>query len=173
VDEAELVAQHLLSNKYLVIQMKSAMNQLLSALNIAVDIGSTSLAEIFRFDSMIREIQRHNPGHKLVLCTGHNEYLQAKAVFLSGCHLIMTEDFTYQEAVSLFSQMEGLKHMFSSEERSETTIHHRWAAIHKAKCLNWVDFGDVFDVGMDDGTRIFIEEYIHYSRCASCVLNIF
>ena len=120
----------------------------------------SSLTEIFRFDEMLRSTLRHNPGHKLVLCTNSDSYVQTKTVFLTGCYLIMTHDFTSKQTSEVFKHLNCILPSF--EEFQSTSLPCCWMSLYRAKCLGWINFGDIFDIGREDS--IFIEEYMHYAR---------
>ena len=86
--------------------------------------------------------------------------MQTKAVFLTGCHLIMSQEFSAKET---FDTLGTLPESQSGGDDGELSLSCCWAALHRAKCLNWIDFGDIFDIRAEDTSRIFIEEYIHYA----------
>ena len=124
----------------------------------------SSLAEIFKFDEMMRGIHRHNPSHSIVLCAGVDPFVQAKAIFLAGCHMMMTQGFSYAETVAAFAKARTALPNTGRMESDESSVDCCWFALYRAKSLGWIDFGDIFDTGCDNPSRIFIEEYIHYAR---------
>jgi hypothetical protein len=147
------MSQNILLGKCVLVQMSSCSNS-------GTSFVPSSLTEIFRFDEMLRTTVRHNPGHKLVICTNVGAYVQTKTVFLTGCHLMMTHSFTFRQTFEAFKHLKGLLPSF--DETQLTSLPCCWMALYRAKCLGWVDFGDIFDIGPADS--IFIEEYIHYAR---------
>jgi hypothetical protein len=156
--DAERMAQHKLFGKRTIIPL---LGRNLSS----TDPGFTPncLAEIFRFDEMMRAVQRQNPTHSIVLCTGADIKVQTKAVFLAGCHMIMTQGFSYAHTLTALA---NTTNSLASEitDAEGLTVPCCWMAVSRAKALGWIDFGDVFDTGCDNPSRIFIEEYIHYAK---------
>ena len=152
-DQAERIAEHLLLGRYVLVHISAGIESKPS-------FTPSSLAEIFRFDEMLQITRRDNPNRKMILCTRDDTYLQKKTLFLTGCHLIMANNFTSQETSNTFEYLED---MLPKLENEAFTLYSCWTAISRAKSLGWIDFGNVFDVG-DDAGRIFIEEYIHYAR---------
>ncbi len=152
-DMADSICHNIFLGKCVLVQM-SACNSAHSS------FAPSSLTEIFRFDEILRTTTRHNPGHKLVICTSADEYVQAKAVFLTGCHLIMTHGLTSKQTSETFKQLQVFLPLF--DESQLASLPCCWNAVYRAKCMGWIDFGDIFDIGPEDS--IFIEEYIHYAR---------
>ena len=156
--DAEKMAQHKLFGKRTIIPL---LGRDLNA--AAPGFTPSSLAEIYRFDEMMRAVQRHNPTHSIVLCAGVDSKVQSKAVFLAGCHMIMTQGFSYVDTVNTLANTTNTLTSVAADNEG-LTVPCCWMALHRAKSLGWIDFGDVFDTGCDNPSRIFIEEYIHYAR---------
>jgi hypothetical protein len=152
------MAQAKVNGKYIIIPLSQGRHG-----ERIIEFSPSSLVEIFRFDEMIRATQRHNPGYKIVLCTGPDLYTQMKGIFLTGCHLIMSQCFNFEETVGAFMFFEHAMRG-ATIAGDELTMPCCWMALYRAKCLGWIDFGDIFDTGIEEDNRIFLEEYIHYAR---------
>jgi hypothetical protein len=163
-DQAGIMAQNILLGKSILVNMSSLSNESHCAIK---DFAPSSLAEIFRFDEMIRATKRHNPSNNIVLCAGITAYVQIKAVFLIGCHLLMAKEFSYEDVASTFAHFD-LAGIFNTKlsctPGDGLTVSLCWMALYRAKCIGWINFEDIFDVGQENPSRIFIEEYIHYAR---------
>ena len=151
-EAAESMSQNILLGKCVLVQMSACANS-------GPSFVPSSLTEIFRFDDMLRTTLRHNPGHKMVICTNVDAYVQTKTVFLTGCHLMMTHGFSFRQTSEAFKHLKGFLPSFDENQLSLPCC---WMALYRAKCLGWVNFGDIFDFGPEDS--IFIEEYMHYAR---------
>jgi hypothetical protein len=150
---AEAMAHHMLLGKHITIPLHCSSQ--------TTSFEPSSLTEIFRFDEHVRAAQRHNPGFKIIVCTQRSLAVQSKAIFLMGCHLIMSQEFSAKEAID---NLGGLPESRLPTEDNELSLSCCWTALYRAKALNWIDFGDIFDIGVEDTSRIFIEEYIHYAE---------
>ena len=155
-EKAESIAQNLFLGKFNFVQLSSTADS-------GVDFVPSCLAEIFRFDEMIKTTQRRSSSRSILLCSNLDLHVQLKCVFLTGCHLIMSHGFSSFQTSNVFK---SLVERFSICESESFTLSCCWVAIDRAKCLGWIDFGNVFDVGSDEG-RIIIEEYLHYARCTT------
>jgi hypothetical protein len=161
--DADLMAQHKLFGKRIIVPLVSSNRD--TPISAERSFTPCSLASIFRFDEMVRAVQRHSPAHNIILCTGLDPHVQIRAIFLTGCHMMMTQGFSYTDTVSLLSQASTA--IMGSVDAEGLTVACCWRALYRAKTLGWIDFGDIFDTGYDNPSRIFIEEYIHYARCAT------
>ncbi len=97
-DLTECMAQLKITGKFALIPL--CPNQMTST--TPKKFGPSSLAEIYRFDAMLRAFKRQNPSCKIVVCAGIENHLQAKSVFLMGCHLIMTHGMLLQDPIDIF-----------------------------------------------------------------------
>ena len=157
-DQVEKIAQHKLHSNYLVLPL-TRKHTVLSE-NDAKYVLS-SLEEIYQFDQMVHAIMRQNSGMKVVFYTGVGNQHQLKAIFLIGCHLIMTHGWTSAEVVSTFSSMS--ESVLNSE--NDCSVRSSWRAIFWAKKKNWINFKETFDLGLEGHDGIQMDEYLHYSRC--------
>ena len=159
--DADKIAQHKLHCKRIIVPLFSR-----SPNPATPYFTPSSLADIFKFDEMMRAVQRHSPSHCIVLCASVDPFVQAKAIFLAGCHMMMTQGFSYAETVAAFAKPRAAMPRAGRIDNEGSSLECCWTALYRAKSLGWIDFGDIFDTGCDNPSRIFIEEYIHYARHA-------
>ena len=160
IDQAEVLARNLFPGKYILVNINSSAQKSCTKSGFV----PSSLAEIFRFDEILRDVDCHNPSHKIVICAGLDLYSRSKSVFLVGSYLLMTRGFSDREVASIFALFGASFYDGCEGDDDKLSISVSWTAIHQAKRLGWIDFGDIFDVGQNKSFRIFIEEYIHYAR---------
>ncbi len=103
-DYAESIARHALNGKYIVIPMTpiSAICRYAQEGNYAKSFTPSSLTEIYRFDDIANQITRRNADHKLVFAAGRNPQVHQRAIFLIGCHVIMSHGFDVESTFSIF-----------------------------------------------------------------------
>jgi hypothetical protein len=154
-EKAASIAKDIFFGRYVLVQLSTV-----AGAGSGVGSFPSSLAEIFRFYEMLLSISRHNPGNNIILCLDCDTYVQRKALFLCGCHLIMKHSFTSQQTCDAFKHLEKA---LPNQDTEPFTLSSCWTALYRAKTLRWIDFGNIFDVGQNP-ERIFIEEYIHYAR---------
>ena len=124
----------------------------------------SSLTELYRFDVTANQIQRRNADHKLVFAAGRSLHLQRRAIFLIGCHVIMSHGF---DAESTFSIFKPYKELLEANESDRTNILDSWHALDLAKSMEWLNFQEFFNIESNNGSNVAtldMEEFIHYSR---------
>ena len=156
---AERMAQHVLNKKHIIISLPLKFQ-------IAADTDEqalvpSSLVEIYKFDQMVRQLERRNKDDVLVFSAGTNTNVQRRVAFLLGCQLIMSKALDAYEVNQIFNDFGGILGQ-SQDERSSAM--NCWQALHQAKALAWVDFNEQFESHTDHTTTIDMEELIHYSR---------
>ncbi len=162
-DQAEKMAQHTLKVKFVVVPM-TAMCRYIQEGNLAEYFTPSSLSELYRFDVMANQIKRRNADQKLVFAAGRKIQVQKRAIFLIGCHVIMSHGF---DAESTFSFFKHSKELFARGESGQVNILDCWYALDRAKSIGWIDFQEFFDIESDkeaDTLTLDMEEFIHYSR---------
>ena len=162
-DQTEKMAQHTLKTKYIVVPM-TAMCKYTQEGNIADHFTPSSLSEFYRFNVMANQIKRRNADHKLVFAAGRNIQVQRRAVFLIGCHVIMSHGL---DSESTFSFFKNSKELFASNGRGQVNILDCWHALDRAKSIGWIDFQELFNIESTkdiDIATLDMEEFIHYSR---------
>ena len=121
-----------------------------------------TLIEIFKFDEMACLLQRKDFGMKLVFCVGQNQILLSRAVFLIGCHLIMSLGVSYESTIRTFHNFYECP-FFRFQDENSVSIQSCWKALSHAKSLNWVNFRNFLSSDVQS-TCIDLDEHMHYSR---------
>ena len=97
-EQAECLAHLKLSCKFILVPL--LLND--SACSNAIEFEPSCLAEIYRFDAMLRSIKRRNSASRIIVSAGIESLLQMKSVFLMGCHLIMTQGKRFVDLSDIF-----------------------------------------------------------------------
>jgi hypothetical protein len=124
----------------------------------------SSLTEIFKFDEMIRQIERKYPSQKLVLCAGRSLLLQARTAFLVGCHLIISRGTEIEEAYLALERLHGVFDQVLQSNNNGLSVRSCLSAVYAAKNKVWIDFQERFDAMPAMPRTIQIDEYMHYAR---------
>ena len=155
---AERVAKQVLNKKYIIVSMESKINN--SPVAAEQNYVPSSLIEIYKFDEMVKRLERRNAGHILIFSTGSSKEVQDRVVFLIGCTLIMSKTLGVSEVCRIFDRIDILRQNNSNKKGAIDC----WNALYQAKRLAWLDFSEPFDRDCADESIINIEELIHYSR---------
>ena len=127
-------------------------------------ILTSSLEEVFRFDSVVQNTMARSPvGAQILICAGHEPSRQVRVLLLIGCHLIMSQGLGFEETVLAYRPF---KDMLASHSPNETWqwLQDCWRAMCCAKYLDWIDFSESQEEKIEGA--IHMDEYIHYARCA-------
>ena len=117
-----------------------------------------SLEEVSRFHTLVLS-EKNTPECKLVICTGPVPRIQFAAVFLVGCHLLIS-GWRKEEVNDAMRPFEDLLTLFGCNGMSCEDF---WSALSIAIQHKWISFGETDS--LPELNTIDIEEYIHYSRC--------
>jgi hypothetical protein len=164
------MAQHSLKAKYIVVPM-TAMCRYTQEGNLARSFTPSSLIELYKFDVMANQIERQNADQKLVLAAGRNIQVQSRAIFLIGCHMIMSHGLNAESTYSIFKHV---KELFTRNESGLVNLLDCWCAVDSAKSNGWIDFKERFDMESEekpDNETIDMDQFIHYSRCIFDILR--
>ena len=163
---AERVAQHALNYRQLTILASSNFTEL--ACSSTRSCAPCSLTEIYKFDEMVKQLERRSEDQMLVFSAGTDKTMQRRVAFLLGCHLIMSKSLDTQHVIRIFHGFDDILEHSNQEEAAVTDC---WRALHQAKSLLWLSFRERFGQYASD-TSLDMEELIHYSKYASvCVWN--
>ena len=156
---AERVVQQVLNKKYIIISMESKINNS----PVAAEQSVPSLIEIYKFDEMVKRLERRNLGHLLVFSTGSSKEVQGRVAMLIGCTLIMSKALDASEVYRIFNRIGSFLRQSSCNQAS---ILDCWKALYQAKSLAWLDFSEPFEPDADaiEESTINIEEFVHYCR---------
>ena len=83
------MAQHSLQDKYIIVPVVSSLRDDHGAIQTEYFVPN-SLVDIYKFDETANLVARRNADHKLVFSAGCNVNGQTNAIFLIGCHMIMS-----------------------------------------------------------------------------------
>ena len=159
---AERVAQLALSKRQITIMASSNFTEL------ACSSPPCSLTEIYRFNEMVKQLERRSEDQRLVFSAGTDKTMQRRVAFLLGCHLIMSKSLDAQDVIRILHGFDEIREHSNQEETGVTDC---WRALHQAKSLLWLSFRERFGQYASD-TSLDIEELIHYSKYASvCAWN--
>ena len=158
------MAEHELNHNFMVLPLSTSTREQAKAAGESIGFMPSSLAQIYKFDQMVREISRKNAGAKLVFCAGIERLAQMKTAFLIGTHLIMTHCVDPDGISSAFHPMNELLDTESPSETTNLSIRTCWSSLASAKVMNWLDFWEIFDTCSDENASISLDEYTHYAR---------
>ena len=171
--EAKKIAMDELIQNYLIIPLHQSRDwETTSSYEIketddanAIFVPST-LAQIYKFDQMIRDVSRKHPGVKLVFCTGIKRLVQLKIAFLLGCHLLMTHCVYLEGVFIAFDPMSDVLDGSCSgtDLQGDDMVQCGWRSLAQARQMEWLNFWEVFDRGDNSECSIMIEEFVHYAR---------
>ena len=167
--QAKTMANQQLNQNYLIVPLHQSQTDVLLTEDNSEDNSQaftpSTLAQIYKFDQILRDISRKNVGAKLVFCSGTERLAQSKIAFLFGCHLLMTHCVDLESVIMAFAPM---NHIFGVTEPSSDSfsVWSCWRALACAKQMDWLDFWEVFDTGDCSDCCIKIEEFLHYARWA-------
>jgi hypothetical protein len=166
-DQASVMAQHELKQNFVIVPYSAEEGD--AAAN------PTSLIAIYNYDCTARAVARQNPGLKLVFCAGSEPSPQARAAFLLGCHLIMSQGLSFDRTYIAFQRFHDAFDAvplaapdaagMSRGGGGALGVPSCWAALACAKGLGWIDFGRVFARDAEvPPSFINIEDYVHFAR---------
>jgi hypothetical protein len=162
--QAKRMAEHELNHNFLVLPLNTSTREHARVSDECAGFMPSSLAQIYRFDQMVREISRKNAGAKLVFCSGVERLTQMKTAFLIGTHLIMTHCVDPDGISSAFQPMSEILDFVLPSEATQLSIRNCWSSLASAKEMNWLDFWEIFDTGNHEDASINLDEYSHYAR---------
>jgi SUMO ligase MMS21 Smc5/6 complex component len=111
---------------------------------------------------MVNQVSRRNFDSRLVFAATRSKSIQRKVAFLLGCHLIMSHDIGVDEVIESFI---GVSEIVQEVDETQVGLLDSWFAVHRAKSISWLNFGETFDSEAESNpVTINIEEYIHYAR---------
>ena len=165
--QAKSMAQHILKSNHITVPIASVCRYDHDIDNREIILAPTALVDIYKFDDIARQIARRNADCKLVFSAGCNVQTQIRAVFLIGCHLILSHGLDVDQTLGIFRRFEEF---FADPGNSHVKLFDCWRALHRASCVSWIDFRERFDLDLHQGQTINMEELIHYSRWA-CSLD--
>jgi hypothetical protein len=122
------------------------------------------LGDIFKFHEVLTTLDRKYPRKKLVFQTGADHAVQARMVFLLGCHMIMSHNFCFEKTCTAFKDLRAL--FEEPTVANAVSIKSCWRAICCAKRMQWIDFERGVNADPNEDRCIHIDEYMHYARCA-------
>jgi hypothetical protein len=165
-EHAEVLAKHELSNRFLVVSLKSHKNEesdtLLSSEDSEGCFKPCSLSRIFKFDKMATSLERKSPSMRLVFCTGHDQTEQVSTALLLGCHMIMSHGCGFEETNLAFKYFHSKAAVPS--DSNNVSIQNCWRAVCQAKCRNWIDLESMSQIQDECVGAICMQEYLHYAR---------
>jgi hypothetical protein len=154
--QAELIGRHELNRKRLVLVTGAGYER---TPNMADEVAS--LEDIFKFDKMCNALRRQNAGDAIIFYTGSLPQDKKRTIFLLGCHLMMSHDYSSAEVELVFH---GLDHSIQSDSCCEFSMRCCWDALEVARNNGWVDFREHFDSVLHETDCIDMDEYLHYAR---------
>ena len=164
--QAKRMAEHELNHNFLVLPLNASTREHAKDLDESAGFMPSSLAQIYKFDQMVREISRKNAGAKLklVFCSGVERLAQIKTSFLIGTHLIMTHSVGPDGILAAFQPMNEILDHGLPSEATHLSIRNCWSSLAWAKGMDWLDFWEIFDTGKNEDDTINLDEYTHYAR---------
>jgi hypothetical protein len=161
--QAELIGQHELNRKRLVL-VKGARYEKTYDCNDQIGGAKRStpacLEEIFMFDKKSNALRRQTAGDVIIFYTGTHARHQSKTIFLLGCHLMMSYNYS---AAHVEHILQRLGHSLKSEG-CEFLMTDYWGAMEVARGHGWVDFRESFDSPFNECNFSMMDEYLHYAR---------
>jgi hypothetical protein len=158
--QAELIGRHELNRKRLVLVTSAGYEKSPEVHPESAD-GVVSLEEIFKFDKICNALRRQNAGDAIIFYTGSHALHQSRMIFLLGCHLMMSHDYSSTDVKLVFHRLD---HSLQSESCCEFSMRCCWDALEVARSNGWVDFREHFDTSLHETDRIDMDEYLHYAR---------
>jgi hypothetical protein len=123
------------------------------------DAPGLTLSDIHRFDRLMHNISRSNPGIPVHVYAGTDPQLQVKTAFLLGCHLIASQGHGFEETLLAFRPLHQKIDLHFGLAEFKNSLR----SLCCAKCLRWIDFDHSSDDELTPGS-IQMDEYAHYSR---------
>jgi hypothetical protein len=159
--QATKMAQHTLKTKYLVVPCVHIVE--IDGYDI---FAPSPLQEIYKFDELANQTARRNADLRLVFCAGLNPALQARVIFLLGCHMIISLGMDPETVQSIFQKVDCIRN------NECNGILEGWWSLQCAKNMGWIDFHDSFQLDDSDDEAIRMDEYLHYSRSSHAKISV-
>ncbi len=151
--QATKMAQHTIKAKYLVVPCVHIVE-----IDGYEGFTPSPLQEVYKFDELANQTARRNADLKLVFCAGLNLALQARVIFLLGCHMVVSLGMEPDVVHEIFQKVECIRN------KTGTMLLDGWWSLQCAKNMGWINFHDTFHIDDDDEEMIRMDEYLHYSR---------
>jgi hypothetical protein len=152
--QATKMAQHALKTKYLVVPCIHIVE-----IDGYEKFVPSPLQEIFKFDELANQTCRRNADLRLVFCAGLNPVLQARVIFLLGCHMVISLGMDPEAIYAIFQKAEHIRN------KECNGLLDGWWSLQCAKNMGWINFQDPFQLADDgDEETIRMDEYLHYCR---------
>eukprot|EP00291_Cryptomonas_curvata_P020066 CAMPEP_0172165784 /NCGR_PEP_ID=MMETSP1050-20130122/8609_1 /TAXON_ID=233186 /ORGANISM="Cryptomonas curvata, Strain CCAP979/52" /LENGTH=284 /DNA_ID=CAMNT_0012836303 /DNA_START=22 /DNA_END=873 /DNA_ORIENTATION=+ len=149
--QATKMAQHTLKTKYLVVPCVNLVE-----IDVYENFVPSPLQEIYKFDELANQASRRNADLRLVFCAGLNPVVQARVIFLLGCHMVISLGMDPDMVYTIFQKAEYIRN------KECNGLLEGWWSLQCAKNLGWINFQDPFQLDEGGDEMIRMDEYLHY-----------